>query len=279
LHRATGPTPPPQPGAAERTEIQAICCTCCKAAAISLTSTSPRCAVRFLVCDVLARSSDACRSRWDANPPRLPECCPVPKSLRAGRPMSMKARTFLMTAYASGPARERAVSPARSTFDSALTGCASGDPGQGQPGSYGLLRCRLLEQLPAARRVRHSPRSRTLGCKSALRIGLRVERPPWRLAAISASLSFRHVLAHVLWAKAVVAAIDLRHSQRGCARVWRRQACPWRVRRTLPSSLQRSGGLFGNQAEQVWHDADLPLTASSCGWAGGGCWRRCWWGW
>jgi integrase/recombinase XerD len=61
------------------------------------------CAVRFLVCEVLGQTERRLQIPLGHSPQRLPEVLSRAEVAAVlGAPMSLKARTFLMTAYASG---------------------------------------------------------------------------------------------------------------------------------------------------------------------------------
>ncbi|MBC7435330.1 MAG: site-specific integrase [Bdellovibrionales bacterium] len=71
------------------------------------TVNTTSCAIRFLVCDVLGQTERRVKIPLGRIPQRLPELlsrAEVAALLDA--PMPIKARTFLMTAYASGQRRE-----------------------------------------------------------------------------------------------------------------------------------------------------------------------------
>ena len=107
------------------------------------------CALRFLVCDVLGQTERRTQIPMGRNPQRLPEVlsrAEVAAILAA--PMSLKARTFLTTAYASGLRLSELCNLRGCDIDSAPDRmCIRVVQGKGGQDRYGLLTPELLEQL------------------------------------------------------------------------------------------------------------------------------------
>ncbi len=120
------------------------------------------CALRFLVCDVLGQTERRTQIPMGRNPQRLPEVlsrAEVAALLDA--PMSLKARAFLSTAYASGLRLSELCQLRGCDIDSAPDRmCIRVVQGKGGQDRYALLRPELLELL---RQYWRSCRSPALG--------------------------------------------------------------------------------------------------------------------
>ena len=107
------------------------------------------CALRFLVCDVLGQTERRTQIPMGRNPQRLPEVlsrAEVAAVLAA--PMSLKARAFLSTAYASGLRLSELCQLRGCDIDSAPDRmCIRVVLGKGGQDRYALLRPELLELL------------------------------------------------------------------------------------------------------------------------------------
>ena len=107
------------------------------------------CALRFLVCDVLGQTERRTQIPMGRNPQRLPEVlsrAEVAAVLAA--PMSLKARTFLTTAYASGLRLSELCQLRGCDIDSAPDRmCIRVVQGKGGQARYALLTPELLELL------------------------------------------------------------------------------------------------------------------------------------
>ncbi len=107
------------------------------------------CAMRFLVCDVLGQAQRRPQIPLGRQPQRLPEVLSRAEvAALLGAPMSMKARTFLMTAYSSGLRLSELCSLRGCDIDSAPDRmCIRVVQGKGGQDRYGLLDADLLTQL------------------------------------------------------------------------------------------------------------------------------------
>ena len=107
------------------------------------------CAMRFLVCDVLGQVERRLQIPMGRNPQRLPEVLSRAEvAALLGAPMSCKAHTFLMTAYASGLRLSELCHLRGCDIDSAPDRmCIRVVQGKGAQDRYGLLDGELLEQL------------------------------------------------------------------------------------------------------------------------------------
>lgn len=112
---------------------------------VNLTS----CAVRFLICDVLGQSERRLQIPLGRSPQRLPELLSRAEvAALLGAPMSIKARTFLMVAYASGLRLSELCHLRGCDIDSADDRmCIRVVQGKGAKDRYSLLTPDLLEQL------------------------------------------------------------------------------------------------------------------------------------
>ena len=112
---------------------------------VNLTS----CAVRFLICDVLGQSERRLQIPLGRSPQRLPELLSRAEvAALLGAPMSIKARTFLMVAYASGLRLSELCHLRGCDIDSAADRmCIRVVQGKGAKDRYSLLTPDLLEQL------------------------------------------------------------------------------------------------------------------------------------
>ena len=113
------------------------------------TVNTTSCAIRFLVCDVLGQTERRVKIPLGRIPQRLPELlsrAEVAALLDA--PMPIKARTFLMTAYASGLRLNELCHLRGCDIDSAPDRmCIRVVQGKGAKDRYGLLTPELLDQL------------------------------------------------------------------------------------------------------------------------------------
>jgi len=107
------------------------------------------CAMRFLVCDVLGQADRRPQIPLGRQPQRLPEVLSRAElAALLGAPMSMKARTFLMTAYASGLRLSELCCLRGCDIDSAPDRmCIRVVQGKGGQDRYSLLDVGLLAQL------------------------------------------------------------------------------------------------------------------------------------
>ena len=107
------------------------------------------CAMRFLVCDVLGQTERRPQIPLGRQPQRLPEVLSRAEvAALLGAPMSMKAHTFLMTAYASGLRLSELCKLRGCDIDSAPDRmCIRVIQGKGGQDRYGLLDPDLLAQL------------------------------------------------------------------------------------------------------------------------------------
>jgi site-specific recombinase XerD len=107
------------------------------------------CAMRFLVCDVLGQAERRPQIPLGHQPQRLPEILSRAEvAALLGAPMSMKARTFLMTAYASGLRLSELCCLRGCDIDSAPDRmCIRVVQGKGGQDRYCLLDAGLLAQL------------------------------------------------------------------------------------------------------------------------------------
>jgi len=112
---------------------------------VNLTS----CAVRFLVCDVLGQTERRVQIPLGRSPQRLPELLSRAEvAALLGAPISIKARTFLMVAYASGLRLSELCHLRGRDIDSAPDRmCIRVVQGKGGKDRYSLLTPDLLEQL------------------------------------------------------------------------------------------------------------------------------------
>jgi site-specific recombinase XerD len=112
---------------------------------VNLTS----CAVRFLVCDVLGQTERRVQIPLGRSPQRLPELLSRAEvAALLGAPISIKARTFLMVAYASGLRLSELCHLRGRDIDSAPDRmCIRVVQGKGNKDRYSLLQPDLLEQL------------------------------------------------------------------------------------------------------------------------------------
>ena len=107
------------------------------------------CALRFLVCDVLGQTERRAQIPLGRAPQRLPEVLSRAElASLLGAPMSLKARTFLTTAYASGLRLTELCNLRGCDIDSAPDRmCIRVLQGKGGQDRYGLLTPELLELL------------------------------------------------------------------------------------------------------------------------------------
>ena len=108
------------------------------------------CALRFLVCEVLGQSERRAQIPLGRAPQRLPEVLSRAEvaALLVAAPMSLKARTFLTTAYASGLRLTELCNLRGCDIDSAPDRmCIRVVQGKGGQDRYGLLTPELLELL------------------------------------------------------------------------------------------------------------------------------------
>ena len=107
------------------------------------------CAMRFLVCDVLGQTERRPQIPLGRQPQRLPEVLSRAEvAALLGAPMSMKAHTFLMTAYASGLRLSELCKLRGCDIDSAPDRmCIRVVQGKGGQDRYALLDADLLGQL------------------------------------------------------------------------------------------------------------------------------------
>jgi integrase/recombinase XerD len=107
------------------------------------------CAVRFVVCDVLAQVERRMQISMGPSPQRLPEeLSRTEVAAQLGAPMSCKAHTFLRTAYASGLRLSELCHLRSCDIDSAADHiCIRVVQGKGGQDRHGLLDAELLEQL------------------------------------------------------------------------------------------------------------------------------------
>lgn len=112
---------------------------------VNLTS----CAVRFLICDVLGQSERRVKIPLGRSPQQLPELLSRTEvAALLSAPMSMKARTFLMAAYASGLRLNELCHLRGCDIDSAPDRmCIRVVLGKGGKDRYSILTPDLLEQL------------------------------------------------------------------------------------------------------------------------------------
>ena len=112
---------------------------------VNLTS----CAVRFLVCEVLGQTERRPQIPMGRNPQRLPQVLSRAEvAALLGVPMSLKARTFLTTAYASGLRLSELCRLRGCDIDSAPDRmCIRVVQGKGGQDRYGLLTPELLDEL------------------------------------------------------------------------------------------------------------------------------------
>lgn len=112
---------------------------------VNLTS----CAVRFLICDVLGQTERRVKIPLGRSPQHLPELLSRTEvATLLSAPMSMKARTFLMTAYASGLRLNELCHLRGCDIDSAPDRmCIRVVQGKGGKDRYSILTPDLLEQL------------------------------------------------------------------------------------------------------------------------------------
>ena len=109
------------------------------------------CALRFLVCDVLGQTERRAQIPLGRQPQRLPEVLSRTEvAALLGAPMSLKARTFLTTAYATGLRLSELCSLRGCDIDSAPDRmCIRVVQGKGGQDRYSLLTPELLEFLRA----------------------------------------------------------------------------------------------------------------------------------
>ncbi len=107
------------------------------------------CAVRFLVCEVMGQTERRTQIPLGRSPQRLPELLSRAEvAALLGAPMSLKARTFLMTAYASGLRLSELCQLRGCDIDSAPDRmCIRVVNGKGGHDRYSVLPSDLLEQL------------------------------------------------------------------------------------------------------------------------------------
>lgn len=107
------------------------------------------CAVRFLICDVLGQTERRLQIPLGRSPQRLPELLSRAEvAALLGATMSLKARTFLMVAYASGLRLSELCQLRGRDIDSACDRmCIRVIQGKGGKDRYSLLAPDLLEQL------------------------------------------------------------------------------------------------------------------------------------
>ena len=112
---------------------------------VNLTS----CALRFLVCEVLGQTERRAQIPMGRNPQRLPEVLSRAEvAALLAVPMSLKARTFLTTAYASGLRVSELCQLRGCDIDSAPDRmCIRVVQGKGGQDRYGLLTPELLDSL------------------------------------------------------------------------------------------------------------------------------------
>jgi len=112
---------------------------------VNLTS----CALRFLVCEVLGQTERRAQIPMGRNPQRLPEVLSRAEvAALLAVPMSLKARTFLTTAYASGLRVSELCQLRGCDIDSAPDRmCIRVVQGKGGQDRYGLLTPELLDEL------------------------------------------------------------------------------------------------------------------------------------
>ena len=112
---------------------------------VNLTS----CAARFLICDVLGQTERRPQIPLGRSPQRLPEVLSRAEvAALLGAPISCKARTFLMTAYASGLRLSELCQLRGCDIDSAPDRmCIRVVQGKGGHDRYSLLTADLLDQL------------------------------------------------------------------------------------------------------------------------------------
>ena len=112
---------------------------------VNLTS----CAVRFLICDVLGQAERRLQIPLGRSPQRLPELLSRAEvAALLGASISVKARTFLMVAYASGLRLSELCHLRARDIDSAPDRmCIRVVQGKGGKDRYSLLTPDLLEQL------------------------------------------------------------------------------------------------------------------------------------
>jgi len=117
------------------------------------------CALRFLVCDVLGQSERRAQIPLGRAPQRLPEVLSRAEvAALLGAPMSLKARTFLTTAYASGLRLSELCNLRGCDIDSAPDRmCVRVVQGKGGQDRYGLLTPELLELLRTYWRTCRAP--------------------------------------------------------------------------------------------------------------------------
>ena len=117
------------------------------------------CALRFLVCDVLGQDERRTKIPLGRAPQRLPEVLSRAEvAALLGAPMSLKARTFLTTAYASGLRLSELCNLRGCDIDSAPDRmCVRVVQGKGGQDRYGLLTPELLELLRTYWRTCRTP--------------------------------------------------------------------------------------------------------------------------
>ena len=117
------------------------------------------CAMRFLVCEVLGQAERRPQIPLGQQPQRLPEVLSRAEvAALLGAPMTMKARTFLMTAYASGLRLSELCCLRGCDIDSAPDRmCIRVVQGKGGQDRYSLLDAGLLTQLRLYWRTCRSP--------------------------------------------------------------------------------------------------------------------------
>jgi len=113
------------------------------------TVNTTSCAIRFLVCDVLGQSERHVKIPLGRIPQRLPELLSRTEvAALLDAPMPIKARTFLMTAYASGLRLNELCHLRGCNIDSAPDRmCIRVVQGKGAKDRYSLLTLELLDQL------------------------------------------------------------------------------------------------------------------------------------
>jgi integrase len=141
------------------------------------------CAVRFLICDVLGQSERRVQIPLGRSPQRLPELLSRAEvAALLGAPLSVKARTFLMVAYASGLRLSELCHLRGSDIDSAPDRmCIRVVQGKGGKDRYSLLTPDLLEQLKL---YWHTCRAGARAHEGCLRAGA-IRRSLWTLAVVS----------------------------------------------------------------------------------------------
>lgn len=114
------------------------------------TVNTTSCAIRFLVCDVLGQPERRVKIPLGRIPQRLPELLSrAEMAALLDAPMPIKARTFLMTAYASGLRLNELCHLRGCDIDSAPDRmCIRVVQGKGAKDRYSLLTPDLLDQLP-----------------------------------------------------------------------------------------------------------------------------------